>query len=137
MKIAVRYYTRTGHTKRLAEAIAEAAGVQAQPISVPVDEPVDILFLGNSYYAFNIDPEVKTFIHSLDGSNVGRIVNFGSAAMLNSTWKKVKAEADQAGVTMDKREFHCKGEFKGLHKGRPNEEDLKAAAEFARSIVGE
>ena len=137
MKIAVRYYTRTGHTKRLAEAIAEAAGVQAQPISVPVDEPVDILFLGNSYYAFNIDPEVKTFIHSLDGSNVGRIVNFGSAAMLNSTWKKVKTEADQAGVTMDKREFHCKGEFKGLHKGRPNEEDLKAAAEFARSIVGE
>lgn len=137
MKIAVRYYTRTGHTKRLAEAIAEAAGVQAQPISVPVDEPVDILFLGNSYYAFNIDPEVKTFIHSLDGSIVGRIVNFGSAAMLNSTWKKVKAEADQAGVTMDKREFHCKGEFKGLHKGRPNEEDLKAAAEFARSIVGE
>ena len=29
---------------------------------------------------------------------------------------------------MDKREFHCKGEFKSLHKGRPNEEDLQAAA---------
>ena len=135
MKVAVRYYTKTGNTKRLAEAVANAVGVEALPISAPVDEAVDILFLGNSYYAFNIDPEVKDFIHSLDGSKVGRIINFGSAAMLNSTWKKVKAEADKAGVEMDKREFHCKGEFKGLHKGRPNADDLAAAAEFARSIV--
>ena len=135
MKVAVRYYTKTGNTKRLAEAVANAVGVEALPISAPVDEAVDILFLGNSYYAFNIDPEVKDFIHSLDSSKVGCIVNFGSAAMLNSTWKKVKAEADKAGVIMDKREFHCKGEFKGLHKGRPNADDLAAAAEFARSIV--
>ena len=135
MKVAVRYYTKTGNTKRLAEAVANAVGAEALPISAPVDEAVDVLFLGNSYYAFNIDPEVKDFIHSLDGSKVGRIVNFGSAAMLNSTWKKVKAEADKAGVKMDKREFHCKGEFKGLHKGRPNAEDIAAAAEFARSIV--
>ena len=136
MKVAVRYYTKTGNTKRLAEAVANAVGVEALPISEPVDEAVDILFLGNSYYAFNIDPEVKEFIHSLDGSKVGCIINFGSAAMLNSTWKKVKAEADKAGVKMDKREFHCKGEFKGLHKGRPNADDLADAAAFARSIVG-
>ena len=71
----------------------------------------------------------------MDSSKVGRIVNFGSAAMLNSTWKKVKAEADKIGVPMDEREFHCKGEFKGMHKGRPNEEDLKAAADFAKRIV--
>ena len=48
---------------------------------------------------------------------VGRIVNFGSAVMLNSTYKKVKAVADKVGVPMDKREFHCNGEFKGIHKG--------------------
>ncbi len=136
MKIAVRYYTKTGNTKRLAEAVAEAVGAEALPISTPVDDPVDILFLGNSYYAFNIDPEVRDFIRSLDSGKVGRIVNFGSAAMLNSTWKKVKAEADKVGVVMDEREFHCKGEFKGIHKGRPNEADLKAAAEFARKIIG-
>ena len=137
MKTAVRYYTKTGNTKRLAEAVAEALGTTALPISTPVDEPVDILFLGNSYYAFSIDPEVRNFIRSLDKNNVGRIVNFGSAAMLNSTWKKVKAEADKAGIKMDEREFHCKGEFKGVHKGRPNAEDFAAAAAFAKSIVSE
>ena len=135
MNIAVRYYTKTGNTKRLVEAVANAVGVEAQPISTPVSEPVDILFLGNSYYAFSIDPEVRDFVRSLDKNKVGRIVNFGSACMLNSTWKKVKAEADKVGIKMDEREFHCKGEFKGLHKGKPDESNLKAAAEFARKIV--
>ena len=135
MKIAVRYYTKTGNTKRLAEAVAEAVGAEALPISTPITEPVDILFLGNSYYAFSIDPEVRDFVKSLNKDMVGRIVNFGSAAMLNSTYKKVKAEADKVGIPMDEREFHCKGEFKGLHKGKPDESDLKAAAAFARKIV--
>ena len=136
MKIAVRYYTKTGNTKRLAEAIGEAVGAEALPISTPVSEAVDILFLGNSYYAFSIDPEVRNFIKGLDKSKIGKIVNFGSAAMLNSTYKKVKAEADKVGIPMDEREFHCKGEFKGIHKGKPDEADMKAAADFARKIVG-
>ena len=135
MNIAVRYYTKTGNTKRLAEAVAEAVGAEALPISVPITEPADLLFLGNSYYAFSIDPQVRAFLRGLPKDKVGRIVNFGSAAMLNSTWKKVKAEADKLGIPMDRREFHCRGEFKGIHKGRPKEEDLKAAAAFAKAIA--
>lgn len=135
MKIAVRYYTKTGNTKRLAEAIANAVGVEALPISTPVTEPVDVLFLGNSYYAFSIDPEVRKFVQGLDKKLVGKIVNFGSAAMLNSTYKKVKAEADKVGIPMDEREFHCKGEFKGIHKGKPDEADMKRAAEFAKKVI--
>ena len=135
MTVAVRYYTKTGNTKRLAEAVAAAVGVQALPVSVPVDEYTDILFLGNSYYAFSIDPEVRDFIRSLDAAKVGRIVNFGSAAMLNSTWKKVKEETDRKGIALDEREFHCRGEFMGIHKGRPDENDLRAAADFATKTV--
>ena len=134
MKTAVRYYTKTGNTKRLAEAVAGALGTEALPLSAPVEEPVDLLFLGNSYYAFSIDPAVRDFIRKLDKDKVGRIVNFGSAAMLNSTLKKVRAEAEKVGIPVDEREFHCKGEFKGVHKGRPNAEDLRAAAEFAKSF---
>ncbi len=135
MKVAVRYYTKTGNTKRLAEAVAAAVGVEALPITVPVTEPVDLLLLGNSYYAFTIDPEVRAFVRALDPHMVGRIANFGTAALMNSTWKKVKAEADRVGIPMEPKEFHCRGEFKGAHKGRPNEEDLRAAAAFARSLT--
>ena len=137
MTYAVRYYTKTGNTKKLAEAVAKELGVEALPISMPLQEKADILFLGNSYYAFTIDPEVRDFVKSLDKNMVGKIVNFGSAAMLNSTYKKIKAEADKVGIPMMEKEFHCKGEFKGLHKGRPNEEDLKAAAEFTQKIKQE
>ena len=52
--------------------------------------------------------------------------------MLNSTYKKVKKAADKVGIAMDEKEFHCRGEFKGIHKGRPNEEDIDAAVEFAK-----
>ncbi|MBO7639845.1 MAG: flavodoxin [Treponema sp.] len=132
MKYAVRFYTKTGNTKRLAQAVAEELGVEALPITEAITEPVDVLFLGNSYYAFSIDPEVRTFVASLTKDKVGKIVNFGTAALLKSTYKKVKAEADKVGIPMDENEFHCRGEFKGLHKGRPNEEDLQAVKEFAR-----
>ena len=132
MTYAVRYYTKTGNTRRLAEAMAKELGVEALPISEPVNETVDYLFLGNSYYAFNIDPEVKAFVASLEKEKIGKIVNFGSAAMLNSTYKKVKAEADKVGIPMDDKEFHCKGEFKGIHKGRPNDSDIADAVQFAK-----
>ncbi len=135
MTIAVRYYTKTGNTKRLAEAVAKAVGVEALPISVPVTEKTDILFLGNSYYAFTIDPEVRDFIRSLDKDKVAKIVNFGTAAMLNSTIKKVTKEANKVGIPVDTREFHCKGQFKGAHKGKPDENDCEAAAAFAKSMI--
>ena len=134
MTYAVRYYTKTGNTRRLAEAIAKELGVEAHPLEIPITEKVDLLFLGNSYYAFSIDPEVRRFISVLDKNKVGRIVNFGSAAMLNSTFKKVKAEAEKVGIPMYEKEFHCKGEFKGIHKGRPNDADIAAAVEFAKMI---
>lgn len=135
MKIALRYYTKTGNTKKLAQAMARVLGVEALDLSHPLEEEVDLLFLGNSYYAFSIDPEVVKFIASLDKDKVGKIVNFGSAAMLNSTWKKVKKEADKLGIPLDSKEFHCKGEFKGIHKGRPNEKDIKDAEEFAKTFL--
>lgn len=134
MTYAVRYYTQTGNTKRLAEAIAQELGVQALPISTPVTEKVDVLFLGNSYYAFTIAPEVREFVAGLDKANVGKIINFGTAAMMNSTYKKVRSVAATKGIPVLDREFHCKGEFKGMNKGRPNEDDLKAARVFAKSI---
>ncbi len=137
MTYAVRYYTQTGNTKRLAEAIAKELGVEALPISVPITEKVDVLLLGNSYYAFTIAPEVRDFVAGLDKDKVGRIVNFGTAAMMNSTYKKVRAVAATRGIPVLDKEFHCKGEFKGMNKGRPNADDIKAAIDFVRNLKKE
>ena len=34
------------------------------------------------------------------------------------------------------REFHCKGSFKALRKGKPDDADIAAVKRFARGIVG-
>jgi hypothetical protein len=45
------------------------------------------------------------------------------------------AEALKIGIPVDSREFHCKGEFKNVHKGKPDGNDLKNIAEFAKDII--
>lgn len=44
MKIAIRYYTKGGNTKKLADAISQATGVAAESVEQPLAEDVDILF---------------------------------------------------------------------------------------------
>jgi len=39
-------------------------------------------------------------------------------------------------VTLSDQEFHCRGKFKALHASHPDEADLKAVREFARSVLG-
>ena len=36
MKVAVRYYTRSGNTKKLAEAVAKGASCGAEDVFVPL-----------------------------------------------------------------------------------------------------
>ena len=84
MKIAIRYYTKTGNTKKMAEALSETVGVEALTVDNPLTEDVDILFLGSAVYAAGVDAKVKEFIENID-VNVGKIVNFSSAALIEST----------------------------------------------------
>lgn len=44
MSLAIRYYSKTGHMKKMAEAIAEVTNAEAKSINEPVSEPVDTLF---------------------------------------------------------------------------------------------
>ena len=134
MRIAVRYYTKTGHTKMLADAIAEAVGVEAKEINVPLEEDVDILFLGSAVYATQLDSAVKNFIDGIS-VNVGKLVNFSSAAILNGTYKQVKAVAEANNIPVADEEFFCKGAFKFVAKGRPNAQDCADAAEFAKKFL--
>ena len=134
MNIAVRYYTRSGNTKKLAEEIAKTVSCEAKDVSVPLTEKADILFLGCSYYAFDVDEAVKHFITE-NNENIGKIVCFGTSAMMKSMKKPVSKVADRVGVIVADEEFHCRGQFKKVHKGRPNEEDLKAVSDFAKRVI--
>ena len=36
---------------------------------------------------------------------------------------------------MSEDEFHCRGAFKFVHRGRPNDDDLKDVRKFAKRII--
>ena len=57
MTIAIRFFTRSkkGNTKKLADAVSAAIGVDAIDVSADLTEKVDRLFLINAMYAANID----------------------------------------------------------------------------------
>lgn len=135
MTVAVRYYTRSGNTKKLAEAIAAAVGVQAEPVSVPLAEKADILFLGSSPYAFDVDEAIKSFV-AANAANIGTLYNFSTAASPMSTARLVGKLAAEHGVKMADEEFRCFGSFLMMHRGRPNAGDCAAAAAFAKKVVG-
>ena len=136
MNIEIRYYTRSGNTKKLAFAVAEAVSVEAKDIIIPLSEKADILFLGSSYYAFDVDDAVKQFITD-NRDNIGKIVCFGTSAMMKSIRKPIVKIAEIVGITVADEEFHCRGQFGKIHNGRPNEKDKEDIKRFATAILAD
>lgn len=124
MKREIRYYTQTGHTRMLADAAAEVLGIQASTIDTPITEHVDVLYFGSAVYAAMVDPKVKQFIASINPSLVGRVVCFSSAALLPGNYRQVKRLFEARDIQVDEHEFHCRGSFMGLHKGKPDQNDV-------------
>lgn len=135
MKIAVRYFTRSGNTQKLAEAIGSAIGEKPETIDTPLAEKVDLLLLGTSYYAFDMDPAVKAFL-AANKEKIGKVACFGTSAMMKSMKRPMKNALKGTSIVLADEEFHCRGQFHRAHKGRPDANDLALAAEFARKLAG-
>lgn len=134
MKYAVAYYTRSGNTKKVADAIAEVLGVEAFDISKGMTEKADVLFLGSSLYAFTYDPSVEKFIQD-NASFIGQIVSFSTSASGKSTAKFVKETAEKCNVKFYPHGFKCTGKFGFMNAKHPNEKDLDAARDFAKTVL--
>lgn len=136
MKLAIRFFTKSkkGNTKKLADAVSEAVGVDAVDVSTGLPEKVDRLFLVNAMYAANIDREVKEFLER-NADRIGEVVNMNTAASGASTWKAVKKETDRLGIKLSEKEFHCAASWIFINKGLPSEDDFKRAKEFAASMM--
>lgn len=136
MKIEIKYFTKTGNTKKLAEAITQDLNIEAQELSAPLSEKTDILFLCNSVYWAGADSSVKKFITE-NKSNIGLLVNVSTAAMIESTYAQIKKIAEKEGVKLSDKEFHCRGKFTALHSGHPDDADIAAVKTFARKVIGD
>jgi flavodoxin len=135
MNIAVRYFTRTGNTKKLADVIAEAVNVKAMPLTEKMTNTTDLLFLGGSVYAGGIAPALTDFINSLTPGLIKKVVVFSTAAVAESAYRQIKSLLENKGIMVENQEFHCKGKFLFLHIARPNKKDCASAAAFAKNFI--
>ncbi|MCD7826843.1 MAG: flavodoxin [Clostridiaceae bacterium] len=134
-KVAVRYFSKSGNTKKLADEIAKTVGRKAEQIPAPIDGKVDILFLGASVYWGGISSEVKKYIQTLDKDKIGKVVVFSTSALAERAFPQIQKKLQDHGLQVESRNFYCRGEFTALHKGRPNRKDLDAAKRFATEMI--
>jgi len=132
MSIEVRYHSRGGNTRRLAEAVAAALGVSALDVNQPLEGRADVVFLCASVYAGSPDKAALTFVKQ-NARDIGRLVVLSTSASGKSTHTKLKAAAEDMGVSVSDNYFHCPGAFMFMHKNRPNKEDCARAAAFAKA----
>ena len=134
MRVDVRYFTKNGGTKKLADAIAQAVGAEARTVDQPLEKYADVVFLGASVYGGKPDPAVVNFI-SANAKNIGKIVVFGSACTGKSTFPAIKSAAAAQAVKTAEMFFQCKGQWLFFNKNRPNDQDCADAADFARKQI--
>lgn len=130
MSAAVRYYSRSGNTKAVAEAIAKAAGVPAVSVDAndaALQEPVDVLFIGGALYAYGIDSHLKDYLKTLKKEDAKKAVVFSTSWISRHSIDLIKKALAEAGIPAADEAFYV--------KNAPSEAQLEEAADFARKNI--
>lgn len=130
MSAAVRYYSRSGNTKTLAEAIAGTARVPAVSVDAKdaeIKDPVDVLFIGGALYAYGIDVHLKDYLKTLDKSKVKKAVVFSSTWISRHSIALIREGLKEQGIDVAEEALYV--------RGKPGTEQLKQAEAFAGKFL--
>ncbi|MBR3512496.1 MAG: flavodoxin [Clostridia bacterium] len=130
MNIAVRYYSRSGNTKGVAEAIAKGVGVEAISVDSEdskINEDVDVLFVGGALYAYGLDKHLKTYLSELDGSKVKKAVVFSTSWISKHSIDLIKKGLSEKNIPVEEEYFYS--------KSAPTDAVLKEAEEFGKKMA--
>ena len=132
----VLFYSKSGNTRKLADAIAGELGVKAIDIkTASIDPAASIIFLGSGCYGSKPGEEMMAFIEKNDFSG-RKVVVFGtSGGNAGMEVDLMAASLKHKGATV-LGSYHCKGKaFLLFNTGRPNQEDLDGARKFVREMA--
>lgn len=130
MKVEVRYYSRGGNTKALAEAIAKGVGIEAISVvdeNSKLAEKIDILFIGGALYAYGLDNHLKKYLSELDANNVGKAVVFSTSWISKHSLDLIRKALEQKGINVLEEVIY--------YKSMPKDNELKEAEEKAKNII--
>ena len=134
MTIAICYFSKFGHSAKMAEVINQVTGAKPETVAQPINEPVDTLYLGSGVFLGKISADMVGFIKTLTPEKVKRVVCFGSCAILKSPVPQMRSLLQAQGINVDEQSFTCKGSMGPLHAGHPNTQDLENLKQFIQKI---
>ena len=132
MAIAIRYFSKFGHSAQMANIVAQVTGGVPETVAVPLSEPVDTLYLGSGVMLGKISGDMVKFIKTLSSDMVRRVVCFGSCA--KSPVPQMCQLLEAQGISVDERSFTCRGSMGPLHAGHPNEQDFENLRQFIMNV---
>ena len=136
MNVQIIYDSKTGHTKKLAEAMAKKLGIEAVKFAPGVKvENVDLLFIGSGIYASKFTDEFNAFLKTLDQTNVKRAALFITNLPGKLNDLPIVETLKSNNIVVEKEVYVCKGQFLFLSRKHPNAEDLIGAATFAKRVL--
>lgn len=124
MKYAVRYASRGGNTRAVADEIAKKIDVKAERISEPLEEEVDVLFLGAGVWFASVTKDMKEYLAALDSGKIKQIVPFSTFGHLESAIKKITAAAKDKGIKVNEESFDLHLNMQGMTFFAPAGGDL-------------
>lgn len=134
MTISIRYFSKFGHSAKMAEVISQVTGAKPETVAQPINEPVDTLYLGSGVFLGKISADMVSFIKTLTPEKVKRVVCFGSCAIIKSPVPQMRSLLQAQGINVDEQSFTCKGSMGPLHAGHPNAQDLENLKQFIQKI---
>lgn len=134
MTIAIRYFSKFGHSAKMAEVISQVTGAKPETVAQPINEPVDTLYLGSGVFLGKISADMVSFIKTLTPEKVKRVVCIGSCAIIKSPVPQMRSLLQAQGINVDEQSFTCKGSMGPLHAGHPNAQDLENLKQFIQKI---
>ncbi len=135
MKAQVLYATMSGHSKKIAEAIAKNTGITAYNLkNNPQLPPCDLLFIVSGIYGGEVKPELLNFAKGLSATQV-RKVALVTSSMRMTAQGSLRKTLIEAGVEVIEEEYLCKGSFIVVGLGHPNRLEIDGAAAFASRIL--
>jgi flavodoxin len=136
MNKSLVYLSRTGHSKRIAEAIAAELQIPAQDVrDCPRLSGVDLLFVVGGIYGGRSDPRMVEYVQKLDSSMVKRVVLVTSCASRRNKQDMIRNVLLRNGIQVAPDEFICRGNFLFLGAGHPNRRDIDDAISFVRKFT--
>lgn len=140
MEVAVRYQSRGGNTRAVAEEIAKLLGVTAESIDKPIDKKVDILFLGGGVYMWDMDQSLKKYIENLEPEQIGQMVGFSTTGAMDVTLKRIREYGEKKGIPVSDKQLLLVMLLKGhsalgLTGGKLSDKQKKQIEEFVGSFL--